>query len=78
MTVCYTPIHDSNSSPFTPFHSEGNLSFQSKPCNQQWRKLNFKGKTIPAIVRSLLFGLPRYVLIFQSLNKTESLLVPIL
>ena len=29
-------------------------------------------------VRSLLFGLPRYVLIFQSLNKTESLLVPIL
>ena len=29
-------------------------------------------------VRSLVFGLPRYVLIFQSLNKTESLLVPIL
>ena len=29
-------------------------------------------------VRSLLFGLPCYVLIFQSLNKIESLLVPIL
>ena len=29
-------------------------------------------------VRSLLFGLLRCVLIFQSLNKTESLLVPIL
>ena len=29
-------------------------------------------------IRSLLFGLPCYVLIFQSLNKTKSLLVPIL
>ena len=47
------------------------LSFSDK-------SLEFAVPKAKRSVRSLLFGLPRYVLIFQSLNKTESLLVPIL
>ena len=55
----------------------------TNPC--QSLSLSFTDKSLEFVVskarrsvRSLLFGLPRYVLIFQSLNKTESLLVPIL